>query len=320
MTYAIGIDLGGTHIKAVSVTPAGHVLEKRQVDTAEFAGGWPERIRGLVDELQSPRGGPAKWVGLGAPGIAAQDGRSIRYLAHRLDGMQGLDWVEALGTGRRRVRVLNDAHAALLGEAWLGAAIGCRDVVLLTLGTGVGGAMLVDGKLLRGHIGRAGHLGHLCLDPEGALDNFGTPGSLQQAIGECTLRERSNGRFSATGDLIEAYRRNEPDAARVWLKSVRALAGAIASLINAFDPEMVIVGGGIAAAEDALFAPLHQRLDQIEWRPAGHRVKVVPAKLGAHAGALGAARWALERLDSTAKPRRDRPPSINPKEAGVSSV
>ena len=99
-------------------------------------------------------------------------------------------------------------------------------------------------------------------------------------IGNCTIRERSNHRFDSTHDLIAAYRAGDPEASALWLTSIRALACAITSFINVLDPEIIIIGGGIARASDALFGPLREHLDEIEWRPGGQRVSVRPAQLG----------------------------------------
>jgi glucokinase len=206
----------------------------------------------------------------------------------RMTGVQGFDWTQQLER-RRTVPVLNDAQAAVLGEAWRGAAAGTRNVVLLTLGTGVGGGALVDGRLLRGHLGRAGHLGHISLDAEGALDIVGTPGSLEEAIGDCTVAQRSGGRFTSTALLLDAHRAGDPTATAVWSRSVERLAVGIASLINVLDPEVVVIGGGIARAGDDLFRPLAAHLDRVEWRPLGAGVAIVPAALGELAGAFGAA-------------------------------
>jgi glucokinase len=206
----------------------------------------------------------------------------------RLGEVEGLNWGELLG--RPRVPVLNDAQAALVGEAWVGAARGSRNVMLLTLGTGVGGAAIVDGRLLRGHLGRAGHLGHVCLDVAGGPDIANTPGSLEAMIGNYTIGRRSGGRFATTHDLVAAYRAGDADAARVWERSLDALACAVASLVNVLDPEAVIIGGGVAVAGDALFGPLGERLRRVEWSLAGERVRIVPAALGEFAGAIGAAR------------------------------
>jgi len=247
----------------------------------------PERYPGDSLELPSP---PV--VGVSAPGLAAADGRSIFRMPGRLQGLEGLDWTEFLGV-RCPVPVLNDAHAALRGEGWLGAARGFQNVIMLTLGTGVGGAAIVDGRLLHGHLGRAGHLGHTCLDPNGAPDVTGTPGSLEDAIGNCTIGPRTQGRFASTHDLVVAHRAGDAEASAVWIKSVRALACAIVSFINILDPEAVIIGGGIARSGDTLFEPLQKYVDAGEWRPAGRRAKILAAQLGEFAGAYGAARTAL---------------------------
>src|SRR5207237_7988665 len=167
------------------------------------------------------------------------------------------------------VPVLNDAHAALLGEAWVGAARGFQNGSMLTLGTGVGGAAMVDGRLLRGQIGRAGHLGHSSLDPDGPPDCAGTPGSLEVAIGNCTVQQRSRGRFQTTHELIAAHLKGDAEATAVWRKSVKALAAAVCSFMNILDPEAVLIGCGIARAGNALFDPLRQFLGPIGWRPLG---------------------------------------------------
>jgi glucokinase len=196
------------------------------------------------------------------------------------------------------VLVLNDAHAALLGEVWKGAAAGYRNVVLLTLGTGVGGAILADGRLLKGHIGRAGHLGHMSLNPDGPPDIVGTPGSLEQMIGNCTLVARSSGRFTSTRELVDAHLAGDSQATDIWLRSLYNLAVGISSIINAFDPEVFILGGGIARAGSALFAPLSGFMEQIEWRPLGHCVSILPATLSDHAGALGAVYHTIRGVES----------------------
>jgi len=190
----------------------------------------------------------------------------------------------------------------LLGEVWQGAAKGYSNVVLLTLGTGVGGAVLADGRLLKGHIGRAGHLGHISVNADGAPDIVGTPGSLEETIGNYNISERSAGRFNSTRQLVEAHLNYDRDATRIWLRSVFNLAAAIASFINAFDPEIVVIGGGIAQADSALFKPLNEYLDRFEWRPIGVVVPIRAAALGERAGAIGAAYYAM--LESLAADSR----------------
>ena len=293
IAYCLGLDLGGSSVKAVAVTPTGEAIARHNTD---FAAGekldWAGRIRQLVQQIQRDRGTPARCIGLSAPGLAAKDGRSVACLPGRLQGLEGLVWSDYLQTAES-IPVLNDAHAALLGEAWIGAARGFDHVIMLTLGTGVGGAAILDGKLLRGAIGRAGHLGHTSLDPDGPPDICGTPGSLELAIGNCTIQARSQGRFRTTHELIAAHIAGDAGAREIWLKSVKALASAICSFVNILDPEAVIIGGGIARAGDTLFKPLQSFLDTMEWRPGGQQVKLLPAQLGEFAGAFGAARNAL---------------------------
>lgn len=294
--YQLGVDLGGSSVKAVAVTREGQILARRNVDFAiDQVMAWGERVRELILDLQSECGGAAETIGLSAPGLAARDGRSIAYMPGRLAGLEGLNWTDYLQVSRP-VQVVNDAHAALLGEVWLGAAVGLHNVVMITLGTGVGGAAMVDGHLLKGHIGRAGHLGHICLDPAGPADVTRTPGSLEYMIGNYSLGERSAGRFQSTHELIAAHQSGDAMATHIWLASVRALACGIVSLINVLDPEAVIVGGGIARANTALFEPLQQMLEEVEWRPGGHRVRILPATLGEFAGAIGAASQAWSEI------------------------
>jgi len=305
--YAIGFDLGGSILKSAAVDESGTVLHQAHAATLDsslssppcayppFAG----KVTELLASIEQRQARRATWVGLSAPGLAAADGRSIASMPGRLEGLEGLDWT-ALLERELPVPVLNDAHAALLGECWQGAGAGLRHVILLTLGTGVGGAILADGQLLRGAIGRAGHLGHICLNPHGAADVTGIPGSLEDHIGECTLHKRSGGRFRTTRELVHAHLEGDLEATQCWLDSVYALACGISSLINVLDPERVILGGGIAQNGDALFAPLRQYLDQVEWRPGGHQARIAPATLGEFAGALGAARHAMQQAPGAA--------------------
>jgi glucokinase len=283
--WLLGLDLGGTRLKAVCITPDG-----REIDRATAPSGgsdWIDTVKQCVDSLMEKHGRPAA-IGVAAPGLPAMDERCIYHMPGKLPGLEGLVWQDFLGFPDP-VRVLNDAHAALLGEVWLGAAKSMRDVVLITLGTGVGGAALVDGRLLRGHTGRAGHFGHLSIHADGPLDMFNTPGSFEDAIGNQSLGARSGGRFLSTADLVAAVKAGDRHAAEIWRKSIRDLAAGVTSLINSLDPEAVVIGGGIAEAGDDLFLPLAAELDRVEWRPEGHRVSILRASLGDWAGACGAA-------------------------------
>jgi len=290
----LGLDLGGTSVKAVVVSRRGRTLDRFQEPfDLQAPRAFERAVRTALDRV-ADRWRPPATVGVSAPGIAAPDGRCIAHMPGRFEGLEGLDWGQALERPEG-VPVLNDAQAALLGEVAFGAARGARNVVLLTLGTGVGGAAMVDGQLLRGHTGKAGHLGHVSLDPDAAPDICGTPGSLENAIGNHNVRERSGGRFGTTHDLVRAAAEGDPFAAAIWGRSLRALAAAVASFGNVLDPEVVIIGGGIARSEAQLFGPLRAHLERWEWRPGGRAMRLVAAALGEWAGAYGAAAHAAAR-------------------------
>jgi glucokinase len=294
MNLSVGIDLGGTNIKAALVdTQSAKTIATLSKPTrdGEFENNTPRfalTVREIVHEFEA-QAGQKLAVGLSAPGLANPDGRCIEWMPGRMHGLEKFNWSAFL---ERDCRVLNDAHAALLGEVWAGAAQNTRDAFMLTLGTGVGGAIWSGGRLVKGQIGRAGHLGHISVDSNAPCDDFNTPGSLEDAMGNQTIAQRGEGRYATTHALLDAYAAGDEHAKKVWLTSVRHLAAAAASLINVLDPEIVIIGGGIAVgAKERLFGPLQHMLDGFEWRPGGHQARIVPAELGDSAGCLGAVKF-----------------------------
>jgi glucokinase len=287
----IGVDLGGTQIKfGLFDSQSGILVEQLRTPTLDGQTingkpAWLETIRAQLEKWSPKRSSP---IGLAAPGLASRDGNSIDFMPGRMIGLQGLNWTKALDW-QTPIQIINDAHAALLGEIWMGSAKACNYVVLLTLGTGVGGAAFIDGRLIRGTIGRAGHFGHLSLDPFGEKNFTNTPGSLDSALGNATLPERSGGRFDNLKDLTQAASSGDTEAQNVLKISLRNLAAGMTSLINAFDPEIFLLVGGPTNAGDQLLAPLKAELDTIEWRPGDHRVDVRIGSLGNWAGTYGAA-------------------------------
>lgn len=286
---AIGIDLGGTNVKGVRMNAAGVVLNQQTIPIV--AGDWKAAVRTTFEALY-PKSDPAGSVGLAAPGLPDEHNRKIMFMPGRLPGLEGFEWSEFLG---QPVQVLNNAHAALLAEVNFGAAKNCRNVFMLTLGTGVGGGILINGDLYQGRLQRAGSLGDISLNSES--DEIGflqVPGTLEDAIGNESVPKRSGGRYQSTRELVAAYEQGDAFASEVWLKSVKKLAVAIASLINVLAPEKVILGGGIAQANELLFEPLNQYLYHYEWRPDGKSTPIVKAHFNEYAGALGAASYAQQ--------------------------
>lgn len=293
MTQLIGIDLGGTAIKLGRFDRAGDLLAELQVPTPSPAmpGAVTMAIVEAVQQLDPDRQADA--VGVGLPGPMDASGRVARVCIN-LPGWQQVplaDWLEPqIG---RRVTLANDGNCALMGEAWRGAARGYRDVLLLTLGTGVGGGVLLGGALFTGHGGAAAEPGLIGIDPEGPLCNSGNRGSLEQYCSITGL-----GRLSPLdpADLCRRADAGDAKALAVWSRYGRWLGVGLTSLVYVLTPELVLIGGGLSAASHhflpAALAELEQRV-QAESR-AGMVVR--RAALGNGAGRLGAARLALDRL------------------------
>jgi glucokinase len=292
---AIGVDLGGTWIKAVLMDiDTGEILKQLYHPTLSDKdrgdAHWKQAVAETVTELQNASTASVKAVGLSAPGLPNATNQYIAFMPGRLAGLEGFHWGDFLNTS---VYVVNDAHAAMLAESRFGVAKRQKNVVMLTLGTGVGGGVLIDGKLYQGAFQKAGHVGHITVNAEGDGDVTGMPGSLEDAIGNSTIAKRSLGQFASTYELLEAYKRGDYFAQWVWLSSVRKLAIGLGSLINCFSPDLVVLGGGITQAENDLLEPLARFMEHYEWRPGGQTTPIKIAQFGDMAGAIGAASFAI---------------------------
>jgi glucokinase len=295
MKVAIGIDLGGTNVKGILMREDGEILKQHYIPTKDDAEGkWRENVLEMVNFLKDFYQKPIDIIGLSAPGLANADNTCIAHLPNRLFGLENFIWEEYFGT---KTLVLNDAHAALMAEAKFGIMQGYKHAVLLTLGTGVGGGIMINGQLYQGLSQMAGHLGHISLNAnDDELSILGMAGSLEYAIGNCSIERRSMGRFQSTHELVNAYSRGDSFATWLWLDSVRKLAIAIASLINALSPEIIVLAGGITTAGDALFQPLHEFIELFEFRPKGKTTLIKQAKFADLSGAIGAAAFVFGRV------------------------
>lgn len=291
MKYRLGIDMGGTEIK-MSILDAQDqaVLQKKFLtnDNANDPMSWADSLMSATDEMLGEFDGELLSVGVSVPGLNDKACEKILSMPGRLKGIDTFDWTQ-LTSRTSNVRVINDGKAALLGELHSQNFNHVSDVVMLTLGTGVGGAIMIDGKLYQGHRGVAGHIGHICLDWQQEKGITGIPGSFEDSIGNSTIAKRTNGRYTSTYDLVQDVKKYDEFAISVWLESVRKLAIAISSINNILDPEMFILGGGILNAGDELFNPLYAYLKEYQWAPTNEDIKLVPAVNGTWAGSIGAA-------------------------------
>jgi glucokinase len=295
MTYSIGIDLGGTNIKGIILDENGQIVKQSHTPTSDNGDGtWRQNVKDAVEGLRKDFPHPILGVGFSAPGLPNDNNTCIAFLPNRLNGLEYFMWSEYLGIP---TVVLNDAHSALMAEARFGAAKGCKNVVLLTLGTGVGGGILINGQLHQGLAQMAGHLGHTIVDSNSDTPSItGMVGSLEYAVGNYSIKERSLGKFDSTWALVEAHKKGDYWATYVWLTSVRKLALGVVSLCNAFSPDMIVLSGGITLAEKTLFDPLSSFMDMYEWRPGGKKTTIAVAQFTDMAGAIGAASFAFAKL------------------------
>jgi glucokinase len=293
MNQLIGVDLGGSAIKLGRFSEAGALLAELQVPTPQPAmpGAVTTAIVEAVQQLDPER--LADRVGVGHPGPSDADGRVAR-IAINLPGWRDVplaDWLEPLL--ERRVTLANDANCALIGEHWLGAAREARDVLLLTLGTGVGGAVLLNGQLFTGHRGAAAEPGLIGIDPDGPACNSGNRGSL-----ESFCSRRGFDRLSSV-DPAELCRRadaGDADALAVWQSYGRLLGIGVSSLLYVFTPELVLIGGGLSGASAHVLPAVWSEVEQRVQAVSREGLTIRRCSLGNGAGRLGAARLALERF------------------------
>jgi glucokinase len=274
----------------------GSIVDKAYASTNDDENtGWKTGVLHAVNGLLENKKYESVRIGIAAPGLPDENYTSIAYMPGRMQGLENFSWEKLSGYP---TWVINDGVAALVAEAKSGAATNKKNVVMLTLGTGVGGAILVDGNPYMGAFNKAGHIGHMVINDEGDCDITGMPGSLEDCIGECTIKKRSKHIFSSTLELLKALRSGDNYAKEIWLTSVKKLAIGLASLTNILSPEVIVLGGGITEANEYLFDPLNEYLNQYEWRTGGNKTTIVKAMHGDLAGAIGAACFAVQQYHS----------------------
>jgi glucokinase len=294
MTQVIGIDLGGTAIKLGRFSEDGTCHQSLTVPTPQPA--TPEAVLvAMVDAISQlePVENSVKSIGIGTPGPADATGRIAR-LAINLKNWQNVplaDWLEAK-TGLPTI-LANDANCAGLGEAWLGAGSQFKNLILLTLGTGVGGAIILDGQLFVGHQGAAGELGLIAINPDGPECNSGNRGSLEQYVSVQAIR-RDTGLEPL--ELANLAKSGDANALEFWRDYGRYLGIGLASLIYVLTPEAIIIGGGISAGAEFFLPAVREEIEQRVLASSREDLQLLVAELGNQAGMVGAAKLAWTKL------------------------
>lgn len=308
--YAFGIDLGGTTAKVGLFTTTGSLLEKWEVptDTSNAGEHILENLAAAIQNKMTEKGLTAnevEGVGIGVPGPIL-NASIVPIICANLGGFGNCNIAAALSEllGGLTVKVGNDANVAALGEIWQGIAKGCSSAVMVTLGTGVGGGVIVDGKVIDGAHGAGGEIGHITVNPtETASCGCGKHGCLEQyssATGvvrcmkklldenpdtPCVLR----GTEFAAKDVFDAARNGDALAAREVDEMTSMLGMALANLAATTDPEMFMIGGGVARAGEVLFDPLVRHYKEFAFKSC-RETPIKAASLGNDAGIYGAVR------------------------------
>jgi len=298
---ALGVDIGGTKIAVGAVDAAGAILARRTVPT-EVEAGFDAGLARLIEAIDATLAeagvdtAALAGIGLGCPGPFDEASGTIEN-GYTLPGWEGHDIASPLaaryGTG---ARLVNDADAALLGEALAGAARGARIALMLTLGTGIGGAVLVEGAILRGAAGGHPEIGHLIVDPTGPACYCGGRGCLESlAAGPALARAGAEHGYADAEAVFAAAAAGAAPAEAIVARSAAAVESGVWSLIHAFLPEAILFGGGIGARHFPLYRAAAERaLTRAVLAPEG-AVRVVKAALGNDAGVVGAAAFMLDR-------------------------
>jgi glucokinase len=293
VVHVIGIDLGGTAIKAGCFTPQGECLQWLNVATPQPA--TPDRVLTALCDLitQLDPHHQAAAIGVGIPGPTDHAGR-IAKISINLDGWDHVplaDWIE--GQTQRPTILANDANCAGLGEAWLGAGRGFMNFILLTLGTGVGGAIFLNGSLFTGSHDAAGELGLITFIPDGHPCRSGNQGSLEQYLSIQGIRRRTGLDPQILGQQAQS---GNPSALAFWDAYGRDLGGGLASLIYILTPDAIVIGGGICASAEFFIPSTWAEIERRVLAPSREGLVIVPAQLGNLAGMTGAAQLALKTL------------------------
>lgn len=313
--FIVGVDLGGTNIVVGAMTEDGarqYAMHSEPTRADDGADGVITRMARMVEttidatmrETSAPRSA-FRGVGIGAPGPLDRD-RGVVLLTPNL-GWRDVPLRDRMAELTGLPATLdNDANCATYGEFWIGAARGARNVVGMTIGTGIGGGLILDGKLYHGSSDMAGEIGHTTIDQTGRRCGCGNYGCLEAYASGPAIAERAREALAfdqasllpelVSGDLTrisaqtvyEAAGKGDAVALEVVRDTARFLGTGIANLLNIFNPDVVVIAGGVTQAGEALFAPLRAEVRRRAFKPAVDAVRIVPGELPGTAGVVGA--------------------------------
>lgn len=301
--YAIGLDLGGTNLKGGLVDATGQLRVALSEPTPRTAEGFSKVSASFFAKL-SPNV-DVRAVGIGCKGVVDAKTTTVIRSPGDLKHLEGHSLRDLMGASvaGKPVHTDNDARTALIAEWLWGAAKGCENVLMITLGTGVGGAMLMQGQIMRGARGVAGHIGHMTIDPYGPMCICGNYGCIETVFSARSIEaEAFSARHRRVGsvltdretaaDCLEVFKAAaESDEVAQWIinRALMHLGAAVASLVHLVDPELIILGGQIAEAGSQLLDPLRLELLRRTRFIVDRDIPIVFPRIPSHAGVIGAA-------------------------------
>ncbi len=305
----IGVDLGGTNLRTALLSQDGEVLDKRK-EATHATQGWHKVIARLIENIRQQqnigiqKGMAVAAVGVGAPGVIQID-TGIVVKSPNFPDWNNLPLKAELERELRiPVFIENDANAAALGEQWRGAGRGIESMILLTLGTGVGGGIVLNNRIWQGADGMAGEIGHMTLIPDGRLCGCGNTGCLEMYASARGIVQNYREALAATGthdvtaeQVYQAARNGEDAALRAMREMGRMLGIGIANLINIFNPQMIVLGGGVKDAWELFMGTMQEEILHRAFRIPAERTRIVPSLLGDDAGMIGSAAVALQKMN-----------------------
>lgn len=306
--FAIGVDLGGTSIKVGVVSKEGKIEKKISVDT--LADGGPDivihQIKKGIDQVIEKYLKQIVGIGIGSPGVVAAKKGMVEHPPN-LPGWEKVPLGKIIEKEYKiDTFVENDANAAAVGELIFGAGKGIDNFIMVTLGTGVGSGLIIDGKLYRGETGAAGELGHITIDYKGPKCNCGNIGCVETYVGNNYMVERVSAELGNHAEskifelldnnlgqlspkiICDAANGGDPYAKSVVIETGKYLGYGLASVVNLLDISKIIVGGGVAGFGKLLFDSIQDTIKERTLKSLKDRIEVLPAKLKNEAGILGA--------------------------------
>jgi glucokinase len=292
----VGIDLGATRIKIGIVDENGRVIQRREIDTPlnakriELIGSIINNVKEIIRE-SSLKKSSILGVGIGVPGPVDSERGIVRYFPN----IKGWERVPLKSILQRKlglkVSVDNDVNAMSVGEWTFGAGKGCLNLICLTLGTGVGGGIIINGEIYRGSTLCAGEIGHIPINEKGPRCNCRGIACLERYIGNRYTLDRAKGSFGSNitlERLSSLARKGNKDALRIWKDVAVKLGTALTGIVNLLNPDRIIIGGGVSKAGVLVLRPLRKEILRRAMKDQAAHVKIVRAKLGNDAGIIGA--------------------------------